>query len=213
MKAKRSVAIIALAAFSQTACYSSYFITKSELEKLESTAEQRETVTVFGDCPSGTAKYKTLEGKMWAQAAPVEEEDALPAEIGEAVPTEIEEATEEKSDAAPTAEAVPAATTTATVETVPAGCTKVDVSTANPLQILTKDGKKRVTPFNFIMNNQQLVSPEYNLLENLNDVEGAEVSQFSTWKTVGTIAVVTVVAVGTFIGVTLLAPEGESFQN
>ncbi len=89
----------------------------------------------------------------------------------------------------------------------------MDVSTGNALNIVLETGEKeRVTPFNFIMNNDQLVSPEYNMLLSMNEVQGGEVSEFSTWKTVGTIVGVSAVAIGTFVGISLLAPDGEGFS-
>jgi hypothetical protein len=62
------------------------------------------------------------------------------------------------------------------------------------------------------MSEIQLVSPEYDLLLNISEVEGAEVKQFSLWKTVATIAGVSVVAIGTFVGISVLAPEEQSFN-
>ncbi len=92
------------------------------------------------------------------------------------------------------------------------GCTLVPVSTVNALTVLTRDGgRERVTPFNFAMDDVQLVSPEYNLLLSLDNVEGAEVREFSTWKTAGTIAGVTMLTVGAFVGISVLAPEEEGF--
>lgn len=88
------------------------------------------------------------------------------------------------------------------------------MSTANPVNVVTKSGDAyRVTPFNFMMSEQQIVSPEYDLLLSLDEVEGGEVRQFSTWKTVGTILGVSAVAVGTFVGISVLAPEGEGFSR
>ncbi|MFW6053183.1 MAG: hypothetical protein ACOC9J_00045 [Persicimonas sp.] len=68
-----------------------------------------------------------------------------------------------------------------------------------------------MTPFNFMMSEQQIVSPEYDLLLSLDEVDGGEVREFSTWKTVGAIAGVSAVAVGTIVGITLVAPEPKGF--
>jgi hypothetical protein len=64
-----------------------------------------------------------------------------------------------------------------------------------------------------MMSQQQLVSPEYDLLLSLDQVKGAEVQQFSTWKTTATIVGVSAVAIGSFIGISILAPEGGGFAN
>jgi hypothetical protein len=200
LKNKRLIALLAIASFSQVACYNTYFIDKSQLEKLESEVEQKEVVVVYGDCAdsgSGSASaesadYKSLQldGSTWAQAE------------GEAAPAAGDETA---SDA------------TGTRKTEEAGkenCARVPVSTANPVNVVTKDGEThRVTPFNFMMSEQQIVSPEYDLLLSLDDVEGGEVREFSTWKTVGTILGVSAVAIGTFVGISVLAPEGEGFQQ
>ena len=90
----------------------------------------------------------------------------------------------------------------------------VPVSTANTLKVLTTDSDEhRITPFNFIMDSNQLVSPEYDLLLPNNNVQGAEVREFSTWKTVATIVGVTAVTVGTFVAVSVIAgDESAEFQ-
>lgn len=179
----------------QTACYNTYTINKDELRKLESSVEQREVVEVYGDCPAkaeSANRYKVLDGEMWAQAdAPAAD---APADAGATA-----------SDATSTEEAV---------EPGKEGCSKVPVSTANTLKVVTKDNvEHRVTPFNFIMSDRQLVSPEYDLLLGLNDVSGAEVKEFSTGKTVAMVAGVSLVSIGTFIAIALLAPEDTGFQQ
>merc|ERR1711974_34741 len=133
---------------------------------------------------------------------PAESTDEAPGDSAE-TPSEAAADTPAEGDAAESATAS---------TSVPAGCTEVEVSTNNALQVVTTDGaEKRVTPFNFIMSGGQLVSPEYDLLENLNDVRGAEVSEFSTWKTVGTVVGVSVVAIGTFVAIGVLAGESSGF--
>ena len=174
----------------QTACYDTYVIDKDELRKLESSVEQKEVVDVYGDCPAGStsaSRYKGLNGSHWAQAE------------GEAA------ATTTASDATSAAPAE---------EDTRAGCVKVPVSTANSLKVVGTDGEEyRVTPFNFIMSDSQLVSPEYDLLLGLNDVSSAEVKRFSTWKTVATIAGVTLATVGIFASIAVLAEDDPGFQN
>lgn len=164
------VALLAVASLTQAACYNTYFIDKSELEKLESDVEQREVVTVFADC-------------------------TLDATAGEASGDEGAKDDVEEQDAARR------------------GCVSVPVSTANPVTVMTGGDEHRVTPFNFMMSQTQLVSPEYDLLLSLSQVEGAEVQQFSTWKTTATIVGVSALAIGSFVGISLLAPEGSGFEN
>ncbi len=194
---RKLVALLTLAAFSQTACYNSYFISKNELEKLESTVEAQEVVEVYGDCPGEVASLPSKT--MWAQT------DEVPAaEPEEEPPVESTEVASDVTSDAPE-EAVEAPATSNN------GCALVKVSAGNALYIVKTDGEmRRVTPFNFIMSQGQLVSPEYNLLENLSDVNGAEVNEFSTWKTVATIAGVSAVAIGTFVGISLAAPSGSN---
>lgn len=205
-----------MAVFTQTACYNTYFISKDELKKLESSVEQQATVLVYGDCPAGTKStafnpdFVGLNGSLWAQTAPAEGLPKTPASdaADDALPPEIEEATKEIPDVAPTPD-VEATEVATTLTSVPPGCTEVNVSGGNTLQIVTADGNQRVTPFNFIMNQKQLVSPEYDLLLTIDEVEGAEVSEFSTFKTVVTIVGVSAVAIGTFVGISVLADPAE----
>ncbi|AWV89153.1 hypothetical protein [Bradymonas sediminis] len=189
LKNKRLIAVATLAAFSQIACYNTYFIQKPELQKLESQVEQKEVVVVYGDCAETTTASNTaveMDGTMWAEAAPVAQGDTA-------------------SDAT--------STTGSPEPAERAGCTRVPVSTANAVNVVSTDGETfRVTPFNFMMSDQQLVSPEYDLLMNLDQVKGAEVQEFSTWKTVSTIVGVSVVAIGTFVGISVLAPDGRGFE-
>ena len=206
-----------LAVFSQTACYNTYFISKDELKKLESSVEPQATVLVYGDCPAGTKSTAFnpdsvgLNGTLWAQTTP-EETPKTPATeaADDALPPEIEEATKEMPDVVDAAVAPVAVEAPAKMDTIPPGCTAVNVSGGNTLQIVTTAGNQRVTPFNFIMNQKQLVSPEYDLLLTIDEVEGAEVSEFSTFKTVITIVGVSAVAIGTFVGISVLADPAEN---
>lgn len=218
LKNKRLIAIFALASFSQVACYNTYFIDKGELEKLESEVEQKEVVDVQGDCDdSKTASQEAddgdkqahvydsakLDGTKWAQAGELDEmkeeveggdETASDATGAEEAPAEDEESGDEESSARE-------------------GCSEVPVSTANPVTVRTKNGETyRVTPFNFMMSEQQLVSPEYDLLLSLDEVEGGEVQEFSPWKTAGAVAGVSAVTVGTIVGISILAPEADFGQ-
>lgn len=208
-----------LAVFTQSACYNTYFISKDELKKLESSVEPQATVLVYGDCPAGTTSTAFnpnsvgLNGSLWAQTTPTETPKTPATDAADdALPPEIEEATKEVPDVVDAALAEPVVETAGskTSETVPPGCTAVNVSGGNTLQIVTTEGNQRVTPFNFIMNQKQLVSPEYDLLLTIDEVEGAEVSEFSTFKTVITIVGVSAVAIGTFVGISVLADPAEN---
>lgn len=184
LRISKYAALVAVT-MSQLACYNTYVIDTSELRKLESQVEPQEVVQVYADCPGGAASaYRSLslDGTQWAQA--------------EGAAAEGETATD-GSDA-------PAAPNN--------GCVVVPVSTANAVKVLTSDGAThRVTPFNFVMSDAQIVSPEYDLLLNMSEVRGAEVKQFSGWKTAATMVGVSAVAIGTFVGIALLAPESDGF--
>ena len=216
---KKLAACLTIASCTQLACYNSYFIDKTELEKLESSVEPQEVVTIYGDCPqSSTASIFEL-GPLYAQADEPAPDDE-PGATDDDVMSEIEEIT--SSDTASDATGTPPDPAgpkakdkrkkDAPMPADRAGCKRVDVSTANALKVVTTSGNQRVTPFNFIMSGGQLVSPEYDVLVSLQEVEGAKVQEFSTWKTIGTIVGVSVVAVGTFVGISLLAPDSGGFQ-
>lgn len=179
----RWAALATLFAVTQVACYNTYTIDNDELSKLEATVDRYETVEVLADCPDQeVGQHDSLDGQRFAEA---------------------------DDDADTMADAM-----TRRVEAEDGhGCTIVPVSTVNALSVLTSDGsRQRVTPFNFVMDDVQLVSPEYDVLVQLEQVEGAEVREFSPWKTAGTIAGVTAVTLGTFVGISLLAPEEEGFN-
>lgn len=176
-------ALVAVAMITQIGCYNTYRIDKTELAKLESSVERVEVVEVLADCPQNGVAYRSLQLDGTRWAE---------ADLGSATAND--------------------ATTQVPVDEL-GGCTLVPVSTVNALTVLTVDGgRQRVTPFNFVMDDIQLVSPEYNLLVQIDQVEGAEVREFSTWKTVATIAGVTLGTVGTFVGISLLAPAETGFN-
>lgn len=183
------VALAGVFAFTQLACYNTYTINPDELSKLEATPDRYETVEVLADCPEDEIGQdgEGLEGERFAEAD----------DNGESVDDES------------VADAM-----TRRVEHDEIGeCEVVPVSTVNALTILTTDGGgQRVTPFNFAMDDVQLVSPEYDVLVQLDRVEGAEVREFSPWKTAAAIAGVSAVTIGTFVGISLLAPEEQGFN-
>lgn len=207
---KKLVASLAIASVAQLGCYNSYFIDKTELEKLESSVEPAEVVTVYGDCPTGSVASIFNMGTLYAQAD--DDEPPVSADDGgvDDLLSEIEEVTDTTTtttatDAGGAGEARP-------VPANRAGCKEVDVSASNAIKVVTTSGDQRVTPFNFIMSAGQLVSPEYDVLVSLNEVEGAKVQEFSTWKTIGTIVGVSAVAIGTFVAIGVLAPTSDGFQ-
>lgn len=195
----KMTAMLTLAVLTQTACFNTYIIEKDELKKLESSVEQREVVEVYGDCTAPAASddakveeaVKTsvlsgLHGTFWAQV--------------DAAKTEAPTATD--------------ATSVESQKSTRSGCTKIPVSTTNTITLLTKSGdRERVTPFNFVMSPVQLISPEYDLLLPLSEVSGAEVRQFSTWKTVTTIVGVSALTIGAFVAISVFAPSDTGFSN
>lgn len=183
-------ALVLVFSMAHLACYNTYTINKDELRKLEASVDRYEIVEVLADCPGeGIGGLDGADGMaLYAEAEP------------EAAAQQAEETA-----------------TDARIRRVETenlrGCTLVPVSTVNALTLLTMDGgEQRVTPFNFVMDNVQLVSPEYDVLLQLDQVEGAQVREFSTWKTAATITGVTMLTVGTFVGLSLLAPEEQPFN-
>lgn len=179
-------ALAAVIAMTHLACYNTYTISTDELSKLEASVDRYEVVEVLADCPDEEIGQGSpnLEGTKFAEAEATGDEDIVTDALTKRV--DVEDLR---------------------------GCTKVPVSTVNALTVLTSGGtEQRVTPFNFVMDDVQLVSPEYDVLVQLDQVEGAEVSEFSTKKTVATITGVTLLTVGTFVGISLLAPDEEGFN-
>lgn len=94
------------------------------------------------------------------------------------------------------------------------GCPTVQVNTASPIRVLDTDGQTyRVTPFNFAVTESQLVSPDYDLLLPIDQVQGAEVQTFSGFKTGLFIGGVAAAAIGGFLAISLTAGEERGFGN
>ena len=169
---KRAFAVLSLAAFMTTACFTSHNISVSELEQLQSGFEAEAVWVAVDGCRDSQA---AVERGQVAQAGAY-------ADPGSPEPVDgIDPVT---------------------------GCEMVEVSATNPIEVRTNDGvTHRVTPFNFTLSETQLVSPDYDLLVSRNSLDGAEVSTFSTGKTIGIIAALTAVAVGTFLAISLSAGE------
>jgi hypothetical protein len=75
---------------------------------------------------------------------------------------------------------------------------RVEISPETPLEVQVGSGDTyRITPFNFLLNESQLVSPDYDLLLQADAVRGAQVREISYGKTFGLIGgVVAAVAAG-----------------
>ncbi len=184
-------ALAAVFAMTQLACYNTYTINNDELSKLEASVDRYEVVEVLADCPDDEVGHQSpgLDGTRFAEAATTEP----PAEVEEEVVTDALIKRVDTDDLR--------------------GCTKVPVSTVNALTVLTRGGtEQRVTPFNFVMDDVQLVSPEYDVLVQLDQVAGAEVREFSMAKTVAAITTISMLTVGTFVGISVLAPDEEGFN-
>jgi hypothetical protein len=171
-----------------TGCYNTYFISKPQLEMLEASVEQKASVKVIIDGCDETAAATSSRISPAVLLAEAEGETATDA-------------------AAPVAEL----DDDIDPET---GCPTVRLNTASPLRVITNDGLyHRVTPFNFAMTDTQLVSPDYDLLLPIAEVDGAEVQTFSGWKTTLFIGGAVTAAAATFLVITLTAEEERGFGN
>jgi len=80
----------------------------------------------------------------------------------------------------------------------------VDISPESPLEVETIDGQSyRVTPFNFLLSESQLVSPDYDLLLNADTIQDARVREISYTKTFTLIGVVAAGVIGGFVALSL----------
>ena len=80
----------------------------------------------------------------------------------------------------------------------------VEISPETPLEVETQDGSQyRITPFNFLLSETQLVSPDYDLLLPAEQVSTAEVREISYGKTFGFVGAVVVVVAGGFTALAL----------
>jgi|SRR5690606_21127584 len=80
----------------------------------------------------------------------------------------------------------------------------VKVSPETPLEVCC-DGEEvvRVTPYNFLLSDTQLVAPDYDLLMSVEQVEYAEVREISYWKTFGLVGAIVVGVGGGFAALAL----------
>lgn len=188
------LALVATVAMVHMGCYNTYFISKPQLNNLESSVEQKASVKVIIDgCDeeaAGTSGAR-VEPSVLVAAGEGETATDAPVDAGEAA-----EPADDNIDP----------------ET---GCPTVRLNTASPLRVITKDGVyHRVTPFNFAMTDSQLVSPDYDLLLAVDDVDGAEVQTFSGWKTGLFVGGAVATAAATFIVIAVTAGEERGFgQN
>ncbi len=175
----------------QMGCYNTYFISKPQLGNLEATVEQKASVRVIIDgCDEAAAGAESrVEPSVLMAAGEGETATDAPAEAaGAPVDEDIDPKT---------------------------GCATVRLNTASPLRVITTDGVyHRVTPFNFAMTDSQLVSPDYDLLLAIDQVDGAEVQTFSGWKTGLFIGGSVAAAVAIFVGISVTADKERGFgQN
>lgn len=86
----------------------------------------------------------------------------------------------------------------------------VEVRATTPVTLLTADGENpRVSPFNFTMNDRNLIAPDYDLLIQRQDITGAEVQEFSRGRTIGVIVGSVLAAGAAFALVSVFAPDEE----
>lgn len=90
---------------------------------------------------------------------------------------------------------------------------EVDVSATTPIRVFTTDETVNVSPFNFTMNESNLIAPDYDLLLRRDQITGARVQEFSKGRTIGLIVGAVLVAGGAFAAVSVLAPEDEGLGN
>jgi len=191
-KVRATASLVAMVAMSMalTGCYNTYFISKPQLQRLEATVEQKASVKVIIDgCDESSVPANT---RVEPQALVAEGEAATATDADTSAPAD-----EVDDDIDP--------------ET---GCPTVRLNTASPLRVITNDGQyHRVTPFNFAMTDTQLVSPDYNLLLAIAEVDGAEVQTFSGWKTGLFIGGSVAAAAAIFAVISLTAEEERGFGN
>jgi hypothetical protein len=90
----------------------------------------------------------------------------------------------------------------------------VDVSATTPITVFTVDNaSESVSPFNFTMNEANLIAPDYELLLFRDEITGARVQEFSKGRTIGLIVGAVLAAGGAFAAVSLLAPEDQGLSG
>ena len=81
----------------------------------------------------------------------------------------------------------------------------VEIAPETPLEVIASDGNQyRITPYNFLLSDTQLVSPDYDLLLPADAVSGAEVREISYWKTFGLVGTIVVGVAGGFTALAVL---------
>lgn len=91
-------------------------------------------------------------------------------------------------------------------ETVQSGEREIAMSATTPIRVVTEDGRRHsISPFNFVLSETQLVSPDYDLLLSRESLVGADVSEFAPGKTIALISTVTLAAVAGFVLLTISA--------
>ncbi len=89
----------------------------------------------------------------------------------------------------------------------------VEVSATTPIRVFTDGETLSVSPFNFTMNETNLIAPDYDLLLQRSQITGARVQEFSKGRTIGLIVGAVLVAGGAFAAMSVLAPEDEGLGN
>ena len=82
---------------------------------------------------------------------------------------------------------------------------EVQIAPETPMEVRVADGSRyRVTPYNFLLSESQLVAPDYDLLLPADAVTSAQVREMSYWKTFGLVGIIAVGVVGGFTAIALV---------
>ncbi len=88
----------------------------------------------------------------------------------------------------------------------------VTVRGTTPVTVRTTDGETHsISAFNFVLNDQQLVAPDYDLLLARSSVESAQVYEFNKGQTYAVIGGSVLAAIGSFVAITILAGSDREF--
>lgn len=86
----------------------------------------------------------------------------------------------------------------------------VEISATSPIEVRTVDGARyNVSPFNFTFDQNGLIAPDYDLLLQRDEVDGARVFRFAKGRTIGVLIGSIVAAGGGFAAVSILAQPKE----
>lgn len=80
----------------------------------------------------------------------------------------------------------------------------VEISPETPLEVQTTTGEThRVTPYNFLLSESQLVAPDYDLLLQADAVASADIREISYGKTFGLVGGIVAAVAGGFVALAL----------